>query len=159
MPLWGIEWLFHSRYEISLVRKYRSLGNFHVKKYSCVRCSCQKISVLYANLTRVQLRNTVHMLKIFRAFNFRTLWRVQKFFDNKNFPNYGKCCTHLGCDVCLVRQRVKYPLGVRSVPCKAVSELSIQCMGYICLVRQRVSFPLNVWGTPCEAMSVANAWS
>ena len=29
------------------------------------------------------------MLKMFRVFNFRTLWRVWKFFNSENFPNYG----------------------------------------------------------------------
>ena len=37
---------------------YCSLGNFHVKKYSRVKCLCQKIFVLYDNLTRVQLLTT-----------------------------------------------------------------------------------------------------
>ena len=39
------------------------------------------------------------MLKIFLVFNFRTLWRVRKFFNYENFSNYsiGKdecCCWH-----------------------------------------------------------------
>ena len=43
----------------TIIEMYHNLGNFHVKKYLCVKTSCQKIFVnyihMYNNLTRVQL--------------------------------------------------------------------------------------------------------
>ena len=32
---------------------------------------------------------TYYVLKILRVFNFRSLRRLQKSFNNENFPNYG----------------------------------------------------------------------
>ena len=43
--------------------------------------------VVCDNLTRIQY--VLHELKIFCVFNFHNLWQLQKFFKNKNFPNYG----------------------------------------------------------------------
>ena len=34
-------------------------------------------------------QENVVLLKIFRVFNFRGLWHVQKFFDNDTFRKYG----------------------------------------------------------------------
>ena len=60
---------------------YHNSGNFHVKKYSCVKCLCWNFS--YSNnLTHVQLCITC-VGNIVPVFNFGTLWRPQRFFNMK----------------------------------------------------------------------------